>query len=91
MIHDIMLRYVLDVFAPPHETADYGQEPRLVNADQFLIGKLVASLSTLDQFALGMGAAGSAAGWAGYTRIGHSRFHFWDVWHENSVTADSSF
>src|SRR5690348_12789445 len=56
-----LLRYILNVFAPPHDAADNGQEARLMDADQFLVRKLVAGLSSLDQFALGTGAARTAA------------------------------
>src|SRR5260370_15252371 len=53
-----LLRHILDVLAAAHDTADDGQESRLMNTNQLFIGKLVASLRTLDQFALGIAIAG---------------------------------
>jgi hypothetical protein len=43
-----LLRYILNVLTTPHDTANDGKQPRLMDAYQFLISRLVTRLSTPD-------------------------------------------
>src|SRR5579859_3253766 len=82
-----LLRYVLNVFVAAHDAANHGKQARLVDADQLFISRLIASLGTPYQVAFCLGIDGCAADGARNTRADRFRLHFWDVRHENSVTA----